>query len=83
MPGLADGDHGDTLMTVRHAIMQVNYVVRVRSVQPDEVDGLTVNGGARRWVGLGDLNGLALNGLARKVLMRARLLAARTSGGAK
>jgi len=80
LPVLLGGDSGETVMTVRHAIMQVNYLVRVRSVRPDEVAGLTAIRGARRWVPLGELAGLALNGLARKVLMQARLLAPRTAG---
>jgi A/G-specific adenine glycosylase len=63
------------LMTVRHAIMQVNYYVRIRSVQGDEVKKLTVAGGERRWVPITATGEMALTGLARKVLARARLLA--------
>ena len=40
-------------MTVRHAIMQVNYYVRVGTVVEDDVEALTVAGGDRRWVPLG------------------------------
>ena len=40
-------------MTVRHAIMQVNYYVRIRTVFEDDVEALTVAGGERRWVSLG------------------------------
>ena len=61
-------------MTVRHAIMQVNYYVRIRTVFEDDIDAMTVAGGERRWVPLGEAGGLALTGLARKVLKRARLL---------
>jgi len=64
----------DLRMTVRHAIMQVNYYVRVRTVFEDDVDALTVAGGERRWVPLAEAAGMALTGLARKVLKRARLL---------
>jgi hypothetical protein len=64
----------DLRMTVRHAIMQVNYYVRVRTLREDEVDALTVPGGARLWVPLAQAGGMALTGLARKVLSRARLL---------
>jgi A/G-specific adenine glycosylase len=63
-------------MTVRHAIMQVNYYVRIRSVHEDEV--LTLAGpdsGNRRWVSLDEVPALPLTGLARKVLNRAHLLA--------
>ncbi len=61
-------------MTIRHAILQVNYYVRVRTVFEDDVESLTVEGGKRRWVALGEAAGMALTGLARKVLTRAHLL---------
>jgi A/G-specific adenine glycosylase len=61
-------------MTVRHAIMQVNYYVRVRTVFEDDVDVLTQPGGERRWVPLIEAAGMALTGLTRKVLSRAHLL---------
>jgi A/G-specific adenine glycosylase len=61
-------------MTVRHAIMQVNYYVRIRTVFEDDVPALTVPGGERRWVPLSEAGGMALTGLARKVLSRAHLL---------
>jgi A/G-specific adenine glycosylase len=63
-------------MTVRHAIMQVNYYVRIRTVFEDDVEGLAAPGGERRWVPLAEAGGMALTGLTRKVLTRARLLAA-------
>jgi A/G-specific adenine glycosylase len=63
-------------MTVRHAIMQVNYQVRIRTVSEDDVEALTVPGGLRRWVPLDKAAGMALTGLARKVLARAGLLPA-------
>jgi A/G-specific adenine glycosylase len=82
MPGLwqlpalreAAVPENEVRMTVRHAIMQVNYYVRIRTVFEDDVDALTVDGGKRRWVPLADAAGIALTGLARKVLTRARLL---------
>jgi A/G-specific adenine glycosylase len=61
-------------MTVRHAIMQVNYYVRIRSVYEDEAEALTVAGGERRWVPLTEAAALPLTGLTRKVLTRAHLL---------
>ena len=64
----------DLRMTVRHAIMQVNYTVRIRVVPEHDVDTLTVVGGVRRWVAHSEAAGMALTGLARKVLKRARLL---------
>jgi hypothetical protein len=64
----------DLRMTVRHAIMQVNYYVRIRSVPEEEVDRFTVAAGERGWVRLDKAAGMALTGLARKVLTRAHLL---------
>jgi A/G-specific adenine glycosylase len=61
-------------MTVRHAIMQVNYYVRIRTVFEDDVDALTAGGGKREWVPLSDAAGMALTGLARKVLAHTRML---------
>jgi A/G-specific adenine glycosylase len=61
-------------MTVRHAIMQVNYYVRIRTVFEDDVEALAVTGGERRWVPLSAAAGMALTGLTRKVLTRAHLL---------
>jgi A/G-specific adenine glycosylase len=61
-------------LTVRHAIMQVNYFVRIRTVFEDDVEELLGPGGNRRWVPLGEAAGMALTGMARKVLTRTRLL---------
>ena len=61
-------------MTVRHAIMQVNYYVRMGTVIEQDVEAMTVAGGDRRWVPLGEAAGMALTGLTRKVLSRAHLL---------
>jgi len=82
MPGLwelprlvkAEVPQKDLRMTVRHAIMQVNYYVRIRNVFADDVERLTVKGENRRWVPLHEAAQMALTGLARKVLTRARLL---------
>jgi A/G-specific adenine glycosylase len=63
-------------MTVRHAIMQVNYYVHIRTVFEDDIDALAVKGGERRWVPLREAADLALTGLTRKVLKRAQLLPA-------
>jgi A/G-specific adenine glycosylase len=61
-------------MTVRHAIMRVNYYVRIRTVFEDDVEAMTILDGERRWVSLREAASMALTGLARKVLMRAHLL---------
>jgi len=60
-------------MTVRHAIMQVNYYVRIRTVFEDDAEALTLPSDRRRWIRLLDLDTLPLTGLARKVLFRAGL----------
>ena len=90
MPGLwqlpeqkeTDVPEGELRMTVRHAIMQVNYSVRIRTVVEGDVEALTVAGGERRWVPLGEAAGMPLTGLARKVLARAHLLTAATADDA-
>jgi A/G-specific adenine glycosylase len=61
-------------MTLRHAIMQVNYYVRIRTVFEGDVEVMTATGGERRWVPLREAAGMALTGLTRKVLTRAHLL---------
>jgi len=76
LPALREKDVPDEelRMTVRHAIMQVNYYVRIRTVFEDDAEAMTVAGAVRRWVPLGEAAGMALTGLARKVLTRAHLL---------
>jgi A/G-specific adenine glycosylase len=65
----------ELLLTVRHAIMRVNYRVRIRRVSEDDIDAIAAPAGKRRWVPLGEAEGMALTGLARKVLGRLNLLA--------
>lgn len=60
-------------MTVRHAIMQVNYYVRIRDVVADDIERLATGGGERRWVRIEEAAQMALTGLTRKVLKRAHL----------
>ena len=72
----SDVPEKDVRMTVRHAIMQVNYYVRVRTVFEDDIEGMTVAAGERRWVPVREAARMALTGLARKVLTRAHLLPA-------
>jgi A/G-specific adenine glycosylase len=72
----------ELLMTVRHAIMQVNYSVRIRNVAEVDVDAMAVPGGERRWVPQDQAAGMALTGLTRKVLTRAHLLPAAARGAA-
>jgi len=63
----------DLRMAVRHAIMQVNYYVRIRTVFEGDAEALTVPSDRRRWVRLSELGALPLTGLARKVLLRAKI----------
>ena len=76
LPALRDAEvpEDELRMTVRHAIMQVNYYVRIRTVFEDDAVPMTVVGGERRWVPLHEAADMALTGLARKVLTRAHLL---------
>jgi A/G-specific adenine glycosylase len=78
LPALRDAavPEDELRMTLRHAIMQVNYYVRIRTVFEDDVEAMTVPAGLRRWVPLGEAAGMALTGLARKVLTRAHLFSA-------
>jgi len=61
-------------MTVRHAIMQVNYTVRVHALTPHDVSAIAMNSVRQRWIPLAEASAMALTGLARKVLTRAGLL---------
>jgi len=63
-------------MTVRHAIMQVNYIVRVRNVAEEKLDALAEKVHYRRWVPPAEAGKMALTGLTRKVLSRVTLLPA-------
>jgi A/G-specific adenine glycosylase len=76
LPALAEKSvpEAELRMTVRHAIMQVNYYVRIRTVFEDDVPTLTLSGGERMWVPLLKAGTMALTGLTRKVLNRAHLL---------
>ena len=71
LPALREIPNGNARMTVRHAIMNVNYVVRIRDVREEELAELAITaGGDRRWVPLPEAGTMALTGLARKVLKR-------------
>ncbi len=71
LPSLREVPQEGVRITVRHAIMNVNYVVRVRGVREENLAVLTVTAGERQWIPLGNALGMALTGLARKVLKRA------------
>jgi A/G-specific adenine glycosylase len=76
LPALRDAEIAPekVRMTVRHAIMQVNYVVRICAVTDDEVTAWSKTDSEKRWVPVGRTDAMALTGLARKVLRRAELL---------
>jgi hypothetical protein len=76
LPSLTDPDfpEDELRMTLRHAIMLVNYTVRIRMVSQGDVKAMTIPGGKRRWVPLEEAAKMALTGLARKVLTRTHLL---------
>jgi A/G-specific adenine glycosylase len=65
---------GDPLLKVRHAIMQVNYDVRVHEIHKKDAGALTVEGGERHWVRLSEAGQRPLTGLTRKILTRLKLL---------
>jgi A/G-specific adenine glycosylase len=83
LPSLEIGDKSgfEERLTVRHAIMQVNYTVRVYALPPHEVSARGADFAHRQWVPLAEASAMALTGLARKVLTRSGLLqtSARTS----
>jgi A/G-specific adenine glycosylase len=76
LPGRREGDFPgvEACMEVRHAIMQVQYKVRILPVEKLEAESLAVDERTHRWVPAEELGELALTGLARKVLIRAGLL---------
>lgn len=84
MPGMwelpeiaADLLHAENAeLTVRHAIMQTNYVVRVHAIGVECLPRHGRSERTERWVALQALRSLPLTGLARKVLRRVGLMAA-------
>lgn len=81
MPGLwelpainpAETPETTPILTVRHAIMQVNYTVHVHS---QDALQLPVASGERRWFSAQQAASMALTGLARKILTKAGLIRA-------
>lgn len=70
LPPLREIPNGNAHMTVRHAIMNVNYIVRIRDVDKDKLQELATADGQRRWVPMREAVSMALTGLTRKVLRR-------------
>ena len=77
MPGLwelASIDPAPTsapILTVRHAIMQVNYTVQVFAITDDQ---LPTSASHRRWIPAATAKSMALTGLARKILTKTGLI---------
>jgi A/G-specific adenine glycosylase len=64
-------------VSVRHAIMQVNYRVHVRNVAESDLNGFihpAAQNHRRRWASPSEAEAMALTGLTRKVLSRVGLL---------
>jgi A/G-specific adenine glycosylase len=62
------------IIIVRHAIMQINYTVRVYAPGCRKIPTGANSKAVRRWVSLDEAASMALTGLARKVLMRTKML---------
>lgn len=76
LPKLKDPEvlEEEAVLTVRHAIMNTNYYVRVRTVTEKELSQLALENGKRIWATEHHLQQLPLTGLARKILRRLHLL---------
>ena len=72
LPALRETPNGNGRMTVRHAIMNVNYIVHIHRVEEEQLRELTLKSGERRWVQLREAETMALTGLTRKVLKRVK-----------
>jgi A/G-specific adenine glycosylase len=65
--------------SLRHAIMQTNYVVHVHTLEAAALAKHRSTGEEDRWVNIDSLSSLPLTGLARKILRRVGLLAHKAS----
>ena len=82
MPGLWElppmheeaADPRQLRMTVRHAIMQVNYMVRVYTMPAESAPAIEQTSVQQHWVPVEQAAAMALTGLARKVLTKAGLI---------
>jgi len=61
-------------LTVRHAIMQTNYLATISEIANSGALPPSLKGETRRWVEVVDLPSLPLTGLARKIFIRLGLL---------
>lgn len=76
LPKLADAEvpEEETVLVARHAIMNTNYYVRVRSVQVEDLPEIAETNNERCWATENELQQLPLTGFARKALRRLQLL---------
>jgi A/G-specific adenine glycosylase len=73
LPALEPAATNAPILTVRHAIMQVNYTVRVHSLESDQLP----HSEHRHWFSVDQAATMALTGLARKILSKAHLISTR------
>jgi A/G-specific adenine glycosylase len=66
----------NSVLTVRHAIMQVNYTVHVHALAEDQ---LPISANQRCWLSGEQASSIALTGLARKILTKAGLIRKRST----
>ena len=73
LPSLNPAEEPETtpVLTVRHAIMQVNYTVHVHSLEPAHLLASTAD---QKWIFAEQASNMALTGLARKILTKAGLI---------
>jgi A/G-specific adenine glycosylase len=77
LPKISDDkfDSKGAEVSLRHAIMQTNYVVHVHAIEADALRRFRAARDEDRWFDLDALSSLPLTGLARKILRRVGLLA--------
>jgi A/G-specific adenine glycosylase len=67
------GPIGELRLSLRHAIMQINYAVEIRAVAAGDLPAAAQNSARRHWVPVSAVKALPLTGLARKVLLGSKL----------
>ena len=61
----------DSILTVRHAIMQVNYTVHIHAITEEQLPRSATH---RCWLSVEQASSMALTGLARKILTKSGLI---------
>lgn len=77
LPMISDDEFGSkgAEVSLRHAIMQTNYMVHVHTIDADALPRFRAARDEDRWINLDALSSLPLTGLARKILRHVGLLA--------